>query len=268
MVRANKLREAEAVYGDGLIGELREMLGPRHPAVLEALNSYGRCLMLQTRLDEAEGPLTESFRISRDHAGPDHPNTLYFQDTLAVFYLTQGRPEDGFEQFGDLLDIHAKKVGLEHPATFRILSLIFDILQRPGMTDQILPFFEQVVARHVDELGPRHPRTLEMRRQQGLGLLATGQIEQAEEILRDCLTIAEEIEAADSPNIREICGNLGWCLTVAERFEDAQPYVRRGEELAALRRSVDPKSYEQARQRTDRFYESWSKPQGVTWRQQ
>jgi len=140
----------------------------------------------------------DAFIIQR---GPDHPHTLAFLQNLEFTYRDAGKLPEAIELLEQVRDARVKKLGTDHLATLTTLNSLAAAYWSTNQLEKSAPLFEEVLTRREAKLGRQHPDTklTVTLAQFGLTLLTAKAWIDAEQVLRECLTLREKLATGDNP---------------------------------------------------------------------
>jgi serine/threonine protein kinase len=205
----------------------RRTLGPDHPDVLLWTNNLATCLVDQRRLEEAEPLHREILERRRRVLGEDHPDTLVTMNNLARLLAQQKRFGDAERLYSEGLERSRRARGEEFETTlFHAIGLTGVLIQQHKLTEAAAlsgPTLQR--CRHA--FGDRSPRTMEAIKNHAQVLMAQGDLDHAEALLREAYDIppSESPGAADSR--RQIAALLVALYERSGNVEQAQQWRKR-----------------------------------------
>ncbi|PVF97062.1 hypothetical protein CPB86DRAFT_707945 [Serendipita vermifera] len=100
------------------IVELRkEVLGPRHPNTILAMNNLAYTLGHRGQLEEAEKMKREVMELRKEVLGPRHPDTIRAINNLALTLSDRGQLEEAEKMKREVLELSKEILGPRHPNT-------------------------------------------------------------------------------------------------------------------------------------------------------
>jgi tetratricopeptide (TPR) repeat protein len=100
----------------------RKLLGPEHPATLQAMDDLATSYDEAGRRDEALKLREQVLEYHRKVRGPEHPVTLEAMNSLAASYDEAGRQDEALKLREQVLALRRKLLGPEQPATLQAMN--------------------------------------------------------------------------------------------------------------------------------------------------
>ena len=162
-------------------------------------------------------------------------------NNLALTYQAAGKLNLAVPLFEETLKLKKAKLGPDHPSTLLSMNNLAIAYHDAGKLDLPLPLFEETLKLRKAKLGPDHPDTANTMASLGSLLIDKRRFTEAEELLRECLTISEERKPDDwtTFNTRRL---LGLALLGQKKSADAEPLLLKGYEGMKEREKSIPKS--------------------------
>jgi serine/threonine protein kinase/tetratricopeptide (TPR) repeat protein len=276
----NRIDDARALYEETLQLQ-KARLGPEHPDTLKSMNNLAECYRALGRREEALKLREQTLQLMQRTLGSDHPDTIAAMHNLAISYADAGRAEEAMKLREEKLRLQRTKLGPDHPDTLRSMNgLALNYLTARRFAEA------EPLAREAVELQRKRAEAaqgsrvadqerLELAKYQaalGESLIRNGKPEEADSILRQCLSIREgkEPDAWTTFHARSL---LGEALLDQKQYDQAAPLLQDGFEGMKARETKIP-AYNKARvrealQRLVQLYDAWGKPdQAAEWRKQ
>jgi eukaryotic-like serine/threonine-protein kinase len=266
---AGRLADALPLYEECVQGS-RAHLGPTHPDTLNHLNNLAQAYRAARRVAEALPLYEEALTGRREKLGPTHPLTLITMDNLALAYQEAGRLADALPLFEEALKGFQAKLPPDHPDTLRCMSYLAGAYLDANQSEKAMPLLHDYLAAGRRQLGPNDPRLAGTLGGLGLELLKHGLHTEAEQVLRECLTI-REAKFPDDWGTFDAKSLLGASLLGQGKYAEAEPLLLQGYEgLRAHEPTIPPqdkKSLNKALKRLVHLYDAWGKKaQADEWR--
>ena len=177
-VRVARLAHQRAVIG----------LGPDHPSTIQMLQNLGRAKMA------ADGPVTSDETIDilsrvlasrRTAFGDDHPRTLSAAQNLARALWLRGRYQQVVDLLEPLMEPARRVLGTNHQTVITLHGVYAQGLHSVGRSKEAAVESRRSYDALVAQEGPLDPLTVVARQQLCNHLLAAGQCDDAEPVLRE-----------------------------------------------------------------------------------
>jgi tetratricopeptide (TPR) repeat protein len=187
-----------------------------HPLALfdEALEQRGRGLIL---LEE--------------ELGPEHPATLVGRGKTATILFHAGRYEEAGEALEALLEPAARVLGPDSPTTEGLRTNLAITLQYLGRTGESIAIQREALGLREGRLGAGHHDCLVLRNNLATALARHGDLEGAEEVLREELEVGAEVLAVNTSLRAWTLSLLGGVLHARRELEEAEAVLVESIEL-------------------------------------
>jgi tetratricopeptide (TPR) repeat protein len=248
----------------------KNVLGPDHPQTLSAMNYLGMNYA-PTRLDLALPILEDTLQRRKAKLGPDHPDTLVSLNNLALAYWATGKLDRSLPLFEEAAAGIEKRRFQGETATKIIHNLIRcceqhkEYKRAEGWRRKWLGVLKSRSDADPDNYAAELASL-------GLNLLNQHKWNEAEAVLRECLTMREKTEPDDwrTFNARSM---LGEALAGQNKYVEAKPLLVKGFEGLRLREANMPREGQSrlhmAADRLVRLYEAMDKPdEAAKWRKE
>jgi tetratricopeptide (TPR) repeat protein len=178
-----RLDEAEAAGLAASEGFVR-LQGERHADSVLAMTSLATLLAHRDKPEQAAPWFARALAATEQNLGPEHPQTLATLSEYAAFLRDAGRLEESLQRFADLLAMLERIEGPHGPQTLITIYQYGGALQQAGRHAEALPLTRRLHERAAAVLGPGNPFTLLAPNRHARSLIGTGDLEQAEALLR------------------------------------------------------------------------------------
>ncbi|HSQ55325.1 MAG TPA: tetratricopeptide repeat protein, partial [Gemmata sp.] len=256
----------------------KERFGPTSPAAAEAMHSLATLYWSMQDLDKSIPLFEEALSIQRQHHGEPHPTTLQTLANLASNHHSAEHHAKAAQCADEFLDIYwkMKPQDRHHLAWFlRTAGSIYDDAGAPKRAEEVL---RRAVAECRNLDGKASSTTTSALASLGLHLLKQKRWDDAEPILRECLTIREE-KQPDSWLTFNTKSMLGGAFLGQKKFDEAVPLLLDGYEGMKKREgkglpgSADPNSQRtrivESLERLVMLYDAWDKKEEADkWRKE
>jgi tetratricopeptide (TPR) repeat protein/predicted Ser/Thr protein kinase len=229
---------AEALYKEVLEGRTAK-LGADNLDTLASKNNLAMLYEEQRQYARAEPLLKEVLEARTAKQGADHPNTLGSKHNLAYLYKDQGQYARAEPLFREAVDGTRKKLGLAHPDTQLYIRNLIDCYDRMKAPDKAEPLVRELAEFWREKTGADSVRFAQQLAVLGSNLLQQQKALDAEQVLRDCLTIREK-KAPDDWSTFNTKSTLGGALLAQKKFADAEPLLLAGYEGMKQRETKIP----------------------------
>jgi tetratricopeptide (TPR) repeat protein/predicted Ser/Thr protein kinase len=284
-----------------------EVLGPEHEQTVASLHNLGTIYLQQSRFPEAEKALNEVLELRLRILGEDDTHTAITMMCLGVLYIYTGRPAEAIPLLERALDIHVRVTGEERPDTLQTLANLGGAYNALKQFEKAEEYYTRSLELNRRVLGDEHRTTLQVanalasvygslkkperepllrqtlevqRRILGEDHIDTintsmnlaraafdrGEFESAAVSYADAV---QRLEARYAGNW--ICGlchmMLGRCLTMLDRFDEAERSLLRAHERLTETLGDKHERTGQAAAALVALYERWNRPDDATrWR--
>jgi tetratricopeptide (TPR) repeat protein len=104
-------------FGEPLIADLEQILGPDHPDTVSARNSLATAYHAAGRVADAIPLIQQTLAARERQLGADHLSTLASRNNLASAYRAIGRPAEAIPLFEQNVAACERLLGADHPKT-------------------------------------------------------------------------------------------------------------------------------------------------------
>ena len=250
------------VQGDTMrVGEVLERGVEKARATLEdqplvltqMLDAIGRAFTNLGRYEEAESLLRESLAIRREHLGTDHLDVVESLNTLGAFLYEIGEYDEADSVLRETLVLRKHFLGEEHVKVAQTMNILAGVLELKGAAyhDDADSLYRVSLSIRRRLLGNNHVDVAESIGNYGNFLREIGQLEEAEPLLRETLTLLLELTREDNLNTAGVRNNLALLLrqkALGLSDQEAVPVLREAERLmrdvlAVSRKQLGEESY-------------------------
>jgi tetratricopeptide (TPR) repeat protein len=264
-------RTAEAVpLAEQTLNLRKAHLGLVHVDTLVSMNTLAAAYQATGRVYEAVPLLQQALERTTETKGKEHPATLASMNNLAGAYRATGRLADASPLIEKVYLLTKSTVGPEHPNTLIALrNLGTASLQekRAERGRQMLRDWRTAQRKRlVDDKALFAGLLAEL----GRDLLKLGEVQEAEDVLRECVDLREQCEP-DAWTTYETTSLLGIALAMQKRHVAAEPLLVSGYHGMKDRQAKIPPAQRMhlkaAADRVARLYDAWGKPgEAKNWR--
>jgi tetratricopeptide (TPR) repeat protein len=193
---------------------------------LYTLAQLGWAIQKQARFDEAETVLTDVLARRRALFGNEHWSVGDSYDVLAAVALGRGKGAQAESLSVQSLEIRRKVYGPKSAqAAFQLVNVAV-FKEARGDTSGAIPLLREALAIHA----PRPPSDLNVigaQRLLAIDLCATGAIAEGDSVIRAAIERVPLDSTRTAPY--SVRSALGFCLTRARRFAEAEPVLLQAE---------------------------------------
>jgi tetratricopeptide (TPR) repeat protein len=249
---------------------IKAKLGPEHPITLASMNDLAGVYRAAGKFDQAVPLSEETLRLRKAKHGPEHLDTLQSMNNLAVAYWSTNQLDKSVPLFEDVLTRQEAKLGRQHhdtqltvanlgvnfkdagrlqeaiplleeayhashrfPNLRRIGAPLLDAYVKAGNTSEAVGLVQELLAETRKTVPHDSPQLASVLAQAGLTLLTVKAWNEAEPILRECLTLRAKLAADAIPQVlpwqvANVRSMLGGALSGQEKFADAEPLLLAG----------------------------------------
>jgi serine/threonine protein kinase len=262
---AGQLAKALPLYEETLKLQ-KAKLGADHPDTLASMNNLAECYRATGQLAQALPLYEETLKRMKAKLGADHPDTLTSMGNLAAGYWSLKQLDKSVPLFEQLLPLQEKKLGRNHSNTLHTVANLGVNYKDAGRLTEALPLLEEAygaskrlpnlrwvgqqlldgytkadkkseATKLVGELLADERKTLPKDSPQlaglmarfGLSLLELRAFDDAEPLLRECLSIREKKEPEAWTTFNTL-SMLGGALLGQKKYADAEPLLVKGYE--------------------------------------
>ncbi|MHB1170640.1 MAG: tetratricopeptide repeat protein [Longimicrobiales bacterium] len=200
------------------------------------LNNYAVHLYELGEYAQAEPLMRESLELARSIYGPRHVGLVSDLNNLASAIHYQGRHDEAEPVYREAIEIARDAYGRDHPYVAQFQENLATLYADMGRYEDAAPLYREAL--RVAMLEPEGLRLANLRRNYALNLHATGQLAEAETMLRASLAGFQNELGDDHLYPALARTSLGRTLTEAGRPADALPLLQRA--LAVIEREFPP----------------------------
>ncbi len=217
---------------------MSDKLGQQHPRTQGCMGSLATAYLLTDRLDEAIPLLEQSLKLKTETQGLDHPGTILTMSNLAAALHRAGRLDEALP-LAETAAQWLKKNGFKHENAMTILLSTITICEDAAEFEQSDSWRETKLELVQRESGEKSVAAAAELAAWGLALLERGDGKQAEQTLRQCLSIRTDTQPEfwSTFNTQSM---LGGALLSQRRFDEAEPLLVSGYEGMKLRETTIP----------------------------
>jgi tetratricopeptide (TPR) repeat protein len=251
--------EALSLYEEALPG-LRDVFGPGHSNTLATAQNLANLYAGAGRDDAAEALWLEAITSLRETGDIDGslPSTM---NNLAFMYMRQGRNADAEPLLVEAVAAQRERFGERDHRTFAMMNNLASLYGRQGRLNESATLFGELVALVRPTLGDEHPAVPATMVQWGEALLANDRASEAEDALRQALSLQAAIDAPGTWQQSHARVLLGASLAAQRRFEEAEPLLLDGFRELRDAANAPPQRVRRAIEHTIALYEGWQRPQ-------
>jgi serine/threonine protein kinase/tetratricopeptide (TPR) repeat protein len=248
-------------------------LGADHPLTMSTLNNLGQAHKEDGHLEQAIPMLEKVLGLRQGKLGPNHPQTLTTMNNLATAYFAAGKVATAIPLLEQSLAQRKLRLGAEHPETLQSLSNLAAVYAQEHRFADAARLRQELVPILRRKLPAEHPTLVSNVTQLGQHLLAAGQPQEAEPLLREALALHEK-QSPEAWKTFYLRSHLGSALQQQQQFAAAEPLLRQGYEGLKQRAAQIPAEARQgclleALGRLVQLYEAWQKPEEAErWRRE
>jgi eukaryotic-like serine/threonine-protein kinase len=252
-----KLPEAEKLYHDSL--EMRvKLLGPEADETAATINNLAALLIDKEDFARGEVMMRRVLEIDIKRWGENHPNVAFSTNNVAYAMEKGGKIQEAAPLYRKALEMDIKVLGKEHPITTRGMCNLGRILMKTGSTDeaeQVLRRGLEIQKRIMEKNNPQIGNTLMTL---GQTLQKKNQCSDAEPMFREAIEIY--VKSNYDPTWKAVVTSyLGDCLTILERFPEAEKLLVEGHSELVKLKGVQHNETKLAQQRLDHLHQVWKK---------
>ncbi len=222
---AGMLEKALPLFEEILIMR-RTKLGPEHPDTLTSINNLAGGYYTMGDIEKARPLFEESLRLNQEKFGPSHPRTLVSLSNLAMVYQDAAQIEDALALFEQAAR-EIEKRQFRHEQASTIIPNTIDAYIVAEKFEQAELWQKKWLEFVRSDDGPESSAYAGELAGLGSILLQRKAWQVAETVLRECLSIRENIEP-ERWSTFNTCSMLGAALLGQQRFDDAEPLLLRG----------------------------------------
>lgn len=221
--------ESEALHRRAL-GIREAIYGSDHPRVATSLVNLSGALLAQGRAAEGVAASRRALQIRTAALGPQHPNTATALNELGRGLRDLGHYDEARRYFVEVESIYAERLGPGHLWVGIALANIGRVELLAGRSVQADSVFRRALdIMRADEAASRHSAPVLV--QLGRALLAQQRATEAEVVLREGLTLTEQILSDDHIDVAKARASLGDALARQGRDAEAESLLERAERV-------------------------------------
>ncbi len=258
LTRMGSYSEPEHLFREAL-SLRRRHLGDEHPLVAQSLNNLGVLLGYRGDVDAAEPFFRQALAVRRKLFDDDHPDIAESVANLGRLL----RETEGYAAaeplYREALQIYQSGFGNEHPQTTEAARNLAFLLLFKGDLDGAETLFLETLAIERGQLGDRHHDVGVSLKGLGGVYLARRDSEAAASWLRQALEVFRVTLPPDHWLIAEARSQLGSCLLLQSRFEEAEVRVLEGYRALFEKLGAEHQRTRDALERVVELYEAWGR---------
>jgi serine/threonine protein kinase/tetratricopeptide (TPR) repeat protein len=240
-----KARAAELLFQE-VLEKRTSNLGADHPDTLTTMNDLGTLYWSVGKLDRSVPLFEELLRRRQKNLGADHPETLRSAFNLAINYRDVGRMDDAVGLFDKSLDRARAVLPPGHSVLEFGMRARAETFARAGRFDKAETLLRQLTESTKQRAGAGSLAYAGELAKLGFNLLRQNKLDDAEKVLRECLTLRENKEpngwkTFDAKSV------LGGALLAQERYTEAEPLLLQGYEGMKQREAKIPAEFRNPR---------------------
>ena len=260
-VRAQRGEHATA---EGLFREAlamrRRLLGNEHPDVAKTLGIMANVLYSKGDYAEAEALYREGLALSRKLMGNEHASVAMGLNNLALVLKEKGDYAGAESLQREALALWRRLLGSEHPYLPLAMNNLATLLTEKGEYGEAESLLRDALAMGRKLLGKEHPEVAMYLSSLADTLCRDGKPREAEPAAREALVIFKKALPGGHPYIAETESVLGGCLSLAERYEEAEGLLLASYPVLKARTGERSLETLRALERIVHLYELWGKP--------
>jgi tetratricopeptide (TPR) repeat protein len=206
----------------------QKVLGPEAEQTLGVITALGIICQQGERYQEAETLLQQVLKICEKVFGPDSPRTAGANRHLGDLYGFQGRFAEARQLLKRSLAVSDKALGHLHPQTIMTMHSLANLHEKNGDDDEAEAVFSQALVSY-DEAGRAVDRISAASLLSDFAnfLSKLGRFGEAEPLMRQALTICENVFGPDSPRTVSRIQDLSSLHLRQGRFAEARQLLER-----------------------------------------
>lgn len=221
----NRNVEAEQVTAEAL-ALAEAALPPEHPALANALNSYGLVLNENERIREAQPILERALAIREKVLGRRSMGTAATLHNLGLIARKQGRLDAAAAYFEESLSIKSGLVPDTHPKLLITLTARARLFAAQGDLAAAVQALRQVLAIEVRRFGEDSLAAATTRNELASALQDSGDYAEAERVYRQALEDLKRLQGDRGVDVALLSNNLASLLEGRGNFVEALPLLR------------------------------------------
>jgi serine/threonine protein kinase/tetratricopeptide (TPR) repeat protein len=157
-----------------------------------------------------------ALKLQVENLGPDHHEALHTKHVLARLYRALGKEDLAESMLQQLLEAQKDSIGVEHKDALAAMSDLATLYMVRGKYELAKPLFEEATRGYLEQFGPHDMNTLSSQNNLAMFLIrAYGKADEAEQMLREAIELAENKHGRDHP------GTLRFKHNLAEQYLDS-----------------------------------------------
>jgi serine/threonine protein kinase/lipopolysaccharide biosynthesis regulator YciM len=228
-----KASEAIALHEKALKAK-ESSLGEKNILTLNTLANLAGAYHSLKRLDKSIPMFEDILARQEKELGRTFLDTQVTVANLGVNYLDAGRPNDAIPLLEEAISFSS-----EYPLLSNFSPSLLSAYQKMGESDKAAKLIAQILSTVRQKLPSESPQLAAQLAHYSLELMKAKQYTQAEQLLRECLTIRQAKEPDDWRTFSTM-SMLGGSLLGLERFFEAEPLLIKGYEGMTQRRVKIP----------------------------
>jgi hypothetical protein len=268
-VDAGQLKNALPLFEETLKKQ-QVRLGANHPDTLNSMNNLAGMYFEDGQLKKALPLFEQTLANRKAKLGADYPDTLQSMNNLAGAYQADGQLRKALPLLEQTLEKRQAKLGADHPDTLQSMNILAGAYHDAGQLDLEEPLLRALLQLEQKKEGPDSTATAGVLARLGLNLLKQKHFDEAESLLRECLTIRSK-KMPDHWTTFNTQSMLGSALLSQKQYAAAEPLLLEGYQGMKQRATQIPKAGQsrlaEALDRLVQLYEAWGKPaDAAKWR--
>jgi len=257
---------AESTYKE-MLALRTAKLGADHPDTLHTKFNLAGLYSSMKKFDLSIPLFEETLELKKAKYGPDNLSTLGAQANLGVIYRDARRFNDAIPL---LEEVYQK--GGRYPELAWVGDTLLSVYVQAGKVTEAITFAAERVRAARKQLPADSPQLAAALAATGEALLDTKAYDDAQPLLRECLVIRQEKDAAAWTTFHTQ-SLLGAALLGQKKYADAEPLLRQGYEGMKSREAQMPGPswawLTPARERLVQLYDAWGrKAEADKWRKE
>jgi tetratricopeptide (TPR) repeat protein len=213
--------------------------GSDHPDTFTSMNDLANACWAAGQRNRALALYAQTLELRKAKLGPDHPDTLSSMISLAHVYRLADQPDRALSLHVEALALRKAKLGPDHPDTLTSMTNLAAGYQDAGQLDRALPLWHELADRWKRKAGADSTQYAGALGLLGENLLRQEKWAEAENVLREVLTIRETKQPNDWRTFNAQ-SKLGGALLGQKQYAAAEPLLRAGYEGLKLRAAKVP----------------------------
>ncbi|TVQ53993.1 MAG: serine/threonine protein kinase [Phycisphaerales bacterium] len=227
LLRRQGQHEEARVYLEEALEGRRRVLGEEDPATLQTYVRLATHLHESGESERARDLLAETVETMRRVLGDQHQNTLTAINRLGMIYRDLGEFAQAESQLLEALRASEQRRGDDHPQTINAVLNLASLYRQTNRPREAKSLYRRALETNRRTLGETHPSTLLAMNSMGILLGQIGDLAGSEEMYRRVLEAHLRIDGPDDPRTLLMKNNLGANLSRQQRYDEAEPYLRR-----------------------------------------